>query len=54
MHLSHPGTSLKIYVAVKIRLLHSQSFTNSHFHFFIIAESATSQVLLQRPEQMEV
>jgi hypothetical protein len=28
--------------------------TNSHFHFFIIVESATSQMLLQRPKQMEV
>jgi hypothetical protein len=33
-------------VAVEIGLLHSQPLTNSHFHFFIIVESATSQVLL--------
>jgi hypothetical protein len=34
--------------------LHSQPFTNTHLHFFITVESATSQVLPQRPKQMEV
>jgi hypothetical protein len=30
----------------------SQPFTSTHFHFLIIAESATSHVVLQRPEQL--
>jgi hypothetical protein len=34
--------------------LHSQPFTNSHFHFFKTVEAATSQVFLQRPKEMEV
>jgi hypothetical protein len=41
-------------VAVQIALLHSQPLTNSHLHFFITLESATSQVLLQRPKRMGV
>jgi hypothetical protein len=40
--------------AVEIWLLHPQPFTNSHFHFFIIVQSVTSKVLLQRPKQMKV
>jgi hypothetical protein len=47
MHLSHLD-EFKNFIAVAIGLLHSQPFTNSHFHFFIIVESATSQVLLTR------
>jgi hypothetical protein len=41
-------------VVAEIGLLHSQPFSSSHFQFFIIAEFATSQLLLQRPKQMEV
>jgi hypothetical protein len=52
MHLSQLGTGLNM-SSVDIGHLHSQPFTNSHFHF-ITAESATSQVLHQRPRQMEV
>jgi hypothetical protein len=54
MHFSHFGTSLKIPVAVEIVLMRLQRFTNSHFHFFVIVESAMSQVLLKRPKHMEV
>jgi hypothetical protein len=42
----------KISVAVEIGLLHSQP-SKSHSHFIIIVGSATCQVLLQRPKQME-
>jgi hypothetical protein len=41
-------------VAVEVGLLHSQPFTSSHLHVLIVVESATSQVLVQRPKQMEV
>ena len=41
MHFNQLDTSLKIPL---------QPFTNSHFYFLTIAESATSQVLLQRPK----
>jgi len=34
--------------------LHLQPFMNSHFHYLIIVESATFQVLLHRPRQMIV
>jgi len=34
----------------EIRLMYSQPFTNSHFHFPIIPESVTCQVLLQWSE----
>jgi hypothetical protein len=40
-------------VAVQIGLLLSQLFTNNHFHLFFIMEPATSQMLLQRPKQVE-
>lgn len=33
-------------------LLYPGTFTNSHLHFFIIVESATCPVWLQRPEQV--
>ena len=39
-------------VAVQIGLLHWQRFTNSHFHFFITVESATTQTLLQLSERL--
>ena len=32
----------------------SQPFTSTHFHFLIIAESATSHVLLQRSKTNDV
>jgi hypothetical protein len=41
-------------VVAEIWLLHSQPFTNNHFHLLITVESAASQMLLQRPKQMEV
>jgi hypothetical protein len=44
----------KNFAAVEMGLLHSHPFKNSHFHFFIIVELATSQVFLQRSKQMEV
>jgi len=37
---------------IEIWLLHSQPFTNTHFHFLIIVKLATSQVLLQQPKQI--
>jgi hypothetical protein len=49
-----PWHEFKISIVVEIGLLHSQPFTNRNFHFFIIVELATSQVLLQRPKQVEV
>jgi hypothetical protein len=30
-------------------LMHSEMFMKSHFHFLILVELATSQVLLQQP-----
>jgi hypothetical protein len=39
---------------IEIGLLHLQSFTNNHFHFFTVVELVTFQVLPQRPKQMEV
>jgi len=45
MHLSHHATSLNFASQFKSVPLLSQPFTNSRFHFFIIAESATSHVL---------
>jgi hypothetical protein len=30
--------------------MHSEMFMNSHFHFLILVELATSQVLLQQPK----
>jgi hypothetical protein len=41
-------------LVAEIRLLQSQTVMNSYFHFFIIVESATCQVLLERPKQMIV
>jgi hypothetical protein len=52
--LSLSWHEIKHSVAVEIVLLYLQPFTNSHFHFFVIVESATSQVLLQRLRQLEV
>jgi hypothetical protein len=46
-----PWQEFKNSTAVEICLLHSQPFTNSHFHFYIIVECAVSKVLLQLPEQ---
>jgi hypothetical protein len=40
-----PPRSFQNSSAVKIRFSHSQTFTNSHFHFFTLVESAISQVL---------
>jgi hypothetical protein len=44
----------KNFVTVEISLLHLQPFMNCHFHIFITEELVTSQVLLQRPKQMEI
>jgi hypothetical protein len=44
MHLFHLN-EFKNSIVVAIRLLHLQPFTKSHFHFFILMESETSQVL---------
>jgi hypothetical protein len=41
-------------VLVEIGLLHSQPFTKGHFHFFITVENDDLQMLLLRPNQMEV
>jgi hypothetical protein len=49
MHLSHLGTSLKIPLWYK-----SGCCIRNHFHAFITVETATSQVLFRRSEQMEV
>jgi len=51
MHLFYVGMTLKTPSLYNLRLLHPQQLTNSHFHFLIIVESATSQVLLQQPKQ---
>jgi hypothetical protein len=40
----------KISVAVAVDILHSQPFSKSSFHFFIIVDSVTYQLLLQLPE----
>jgi hypothetical protein len=45
---AHRWHKFNNFVAVEIRLLHSQPFTNNHFHFLITVETATSQVLLQQ------
>jgi hypothetical protein len=37
----------KMYMAVEIRLLHLQPFTNIHFHFLIIVDLLTSEILHQ-------
>jgi hypothetical protein len=37
MHLSQFGTILKI-LSLEVRLLHSLSLTNSHFHFLMTVE----------------
>jgi hypothetical protein len=42
-------TSLKIPSRKKSEFLYSHSFTKNSFHFLIIVESATYQVLLERP-----
>ena len=42
MHLSQFGTFLKI-LSLEIRLLHSQSLTNSRFHFLITVQLVTFQ-----------
>jgi hypothetical protein len=38
-------------VTVKIGLLHSQPFMNNDFHFTIIVELVTSQILVQKPKK---
>ena len=40
----------KISVAVAVDILHSQPFSKSCFHFFIIVDSVTYQLLLQWTE----
>lgn len=46
-----PWHNFKNSIAVAIGLLYSEAFMNSHFHFLITMESATSQLLLQLPKQ---
>jgi hypothetical protein len=41
---------VKNYVAAETEVLHWQTFTNSHFHFCIFLQQATSQVTLERPK----
>jgi hypothetical protein len=41
----------KNFVAAGMGLLHSHTYTNSHFRFLIIVELAVSQVLLQEPNK---
>jgi hypothetical protein len=41
-------------ITVEIGFLQKQPFTNGHFHLFLTMESVTSQVLIQRPKQIEV
>jgi hypothetical protein len=45
---------LKKYVAVELGLFHTQTFTNSQFHFRVTVKSATSGVQLQRPKQISL
>jgi hypothetical protein len=49
MHLFYPGTSLTILLTMEIRLLHSQAFTNSHFHFLVTVKLAVSLVCFSSP-----
>jgi hypothetical protein len=44
----------KKYVAAELRLFHTQTFTNSQFHFCVTLKPATSGVQLQRPKQISV
>jgi hypothetical protein len=37
-------------VAAGTDVLHWQTFTNSHFHFCVILQQATSHVTLERPK----
>ena len=37
---------------LEIELIHLQPFTESHFHFLIAVQSASSKVLFQSPKQM--
>jgi hypothetical protein len=53
MHLSNLGTRLKIPSRQKPGSC-VRKYTQRHFHFLNAVESATSQVLFQKPEQMEV
>ena len=46
-----PWQEFKNSTALEICLLHSKPFINNHFHFHFIVECATSEVLLQQPEQ---
>jgi hypothetical protein len=41
----------KNFVGIGIGVVLSQPFTEIHFHFLVIVETATSQVPLQRPKQ---
>ena len=49
MHLFYPGTSLTVLLTMEIRLLHSQAFTNSHFHFIVAVKLEVSQVCFSSP-----
>ena len=49
MHIFYPGTSLTILLTMEIRLLHSQAFTKSHFHFLVTVKLAGSQVCFSSP-----
>jgi hypothetical protein len=47
--LFYPGTSLIVLLTMEIRLVHSQAFTNSHFHFLVTVKLAVSQVCFSSP-----
>jgi hypothetical protein len=53
MQLYRLGAIINILFAEEIEvLLHSQPLTNSHFHFLVIVEMATCQVIHQRYKQI--
>ena len=50
----HISAQVDKFHAIEIRLVHSQLFPKSHFHFLSVLESMISGVLLQQPKQVEV
>ena len=51
MHLSNLDNSFNLFRRPRKVVLQSQLFTNRHFHFLVIVESAKYQVLLSQPKQ---
>jgi hypothetical protein len=49
VQLFYPGTSLTILLPMEIRLSHSQTLRNSHYHFLVPVKFAVSQVCFSSP-----